>query len=72
MPAALYDAMPCLLMPAVLYYGQVIRMPKWGGTAGAGTGVAGDEAMLGLGDIIVPALSLAMFWRVRTNSRVCP
>lgn len=42
----------------------VIRMPKWGGTAGAGTGVAGDEAMLGLGDIIVPALSLAMFWRV--------
>lgn len=40
----------------------VIRIPKWGSVAGAGTGLS-DEAMLGLGDIIIPALSAALMWR---------
>ena len=37
-------------------------MPKWGSVHRPGQG-GYDEAMLGLGDIIIPALSLAMFWR---------
>ena len=48
---------------------QVIRMPKWG----ASHPLAGhEEAMLGLGDIIIPALSLAMFWRFDLAAGSCP
>jgi signal peptide peptidase-like protein 2B len=35
----------------------VIRMPRWG------AGGSSSESMLGLGDIIIPALSTAMLWR---------
>jgi hypothetical protein len=37
----------------------VIRMPRWGGASGSGN----TESMLGLGDIIIPALSTSMLWR---------
>ena len=37
----------------------VIRMPRWSGASGSGN----SESMLGLGDIIIPALSTAMLWR---------
>lgn len=37
----------------------VIRMPRWGGASGSGK----TESMLGLGDIIIPALSTSMLWR---------
>ena len=38
----------------------VIRMPRWGDD---GSGGVRSESMLGLGDIIIPALSTALLWR---------
>ena len=38
----------------------VIRMPRWGDD---GSGGVQSESMLGLGDIIIPALSTALLWR---------
>lgn len=40
---------------------MVIRMPHLGGGGSGSTG--SSESMLGLGDIIVPALSTALLWR---------